>query len=326
MTGYAPARLLSSPAVTGTALLGLGTARPDTTLSAAELGAPFGRSGEWITTRTGIDAVRRLAPGEDVAVLAAEAAASALRRAHRDAAEVDVVMVASCSIDNDGAGRIAAAVAPDAAWWLLNSACSGFCYAVSSADDLIRAGMARTVLIVAAEQMSDLLDADDLATSIVFGDGAGAAVVGVSEDGVAGIGPVVWGSDGKSGGLIACNERGTLAMSGREVFRWAVESMPAIAEEACRRANVTLADIAVFVPHQANGRIIDAMVARLGLDHAIIAHDISQSGNTSSASIPLALGRLLDNEPATSGALALLLGFGAGLAYAGQVIHLPVAS
>jgi 3-oxoacyl-[acyl-carrier-protein] synthase-3 len=114
-----------------------------------------------------------------------------------------------------------------------------------------------------------------------------------------------------------------LRMAGREVFRWAVESMPAVALAACARADVGIGDIEVFVPHQANARIIDAIAAKLGLTDAVIARDISGSGNTSAASIPIALTRLLKENPTLSGRLALLLGFGAGLAYAGQVVRLP---
>jgi 3-oxoacyl-[acyl-carrier-protein] synthase-3 len=112
-------------------------------------------------------------------------------------------------------------------------------------------------------------------------------------------------------------------MSGREVFRWAVESMPAVALEACEQADVAITDIEVFVPHQANARIIDAIVARLDLTKAVVARDVTCSGNTSAASIPIALTRLLEADPGLSGRLALLLGFGAGLAYAGQVLRLP---
>jgi 3-oxoacyl-[acyl-carrier-protein] synthase-3 len=205
----------------------------------------------------------------------------------------------------------------------INAACSGFCLAISSADTFIRAGMARCVLVVAAEQMSALLDPEDLGTSIIFGDGAGAAVLGPAATDVPGVGPVVWGSDGERRELIACDEAGVLRMAGREVFRWAVECMPAVALDACRQAGVDIADIDVFVPHQANGRIIAAITSGLGLSDTIVAYDISESGNTSAASIPIALTRLLERDAALSGRLALLLGFGAGLTYAGQVVRLP---
>ncbi|MGH8859654.1 MAG: 3-oxoacyl-[acyl-carrier-protein] synthase III C-terminal domain-containing protein, partial [Jatrophihabitantaceae bacterium] len=189
----------------------------------------------------------------------------------------------------------------------------------------IRTCAARHVLVVAGEQMSRLIDPADLGTSIIFGDGAGAAVVGPASAGRTGIGPIVSGSDGSQAGLIACDSAapGFLRMAGQHVFRWAVEHMPGVAREACRRAGVALSDIDVFVPHQANLRIIDAVARTLGLDNALVADDVTVSGNTSAASIPIALTRLIERRRVRSGHLALLLGFGAGLAYAGQVVELP---
>jgi 3-oxoacyl-[acyl-carrier-protein] synthase-3 len=171
--------------------------------------------------------------------------------------------------------------------------------------------------------MSGLLDPTDLGTSIIFGDGAGAAVLGPTGNHEHGVGPVVWGSDGNGTDLIACDSDRRLRMAGREVFRWAVESMPPVALDACARAGVDISDIGVFVPHQANAWIIDAITAKLGLTDAVIARDITQSGNTSAASIPIALTRLLEQDASLSGQLALLLGFGAGLSYPGQVVRLP---
>jgi 3-oxoacyl-[acyl-carrier-protein] synthase-3 len=326
MTSILSAGLLAescdrSPA--GARLLGVGAAQPDRTISAFELGEPFGRTGDWVHARTGIDSVRRTSHDGEIEVLAGRAASAALGRAGLAAADVDLVLTASCSLDRSTTARIAAGVAPGAGWMGINAACSGFCFAVSCADDLIRAGAARHVLVLAAEQMSALIDAGDLGTSIIFGDGAGAAVLGPATADQPGVGPVVWGSDGAGGHLIACNEQGLLGMAGREVFRWAVESMPAIAVEACERAGVEMADIDAFIPHQANGRIIAAVAAKLGLSNAVVASDISGSGNTSAASIPIALTRLMEARPGLSGQLALLLGFGAGLAYAGQVVRLP---
>ncbi|MDT4936574.1 MAG: 3-oxoacyl-[acyl-carrier-protein] synthase, partial [Pseudonocardiales bacterium] len=293
------------------------------TITATDLGAPFGRTAEWIRARTGIQAVRRVACEGEIAQLATQAAAGALERADLEANDIDLVLTASCSLDQNATARIAARVAPRAGWMAINAACSGFCLAISSADNFIRTGMARRVLIVAVEQMSALLDADDLGTSIIFGDGAGAAVLGQAFDGEHGIGPVVWGSDGEGRHLISCDGEGKLRMAGREVFRWAVESMPAVALEACACAGVDITDIEVFVPHQANARIIDAVATKLGLTEVVVARDIIGSGNTSAASIPIALTRLLEEHASISGRLALLLGFGAGLSYAGQVVRLP---
>ncbi len=180
------------------------------------------------------------------------------------------------------------------------------------------------MLILAAERMSDLIDPADLGTSIIFADGAGAAVV-TATDGSTGVGPVVWGSDGGQAGLIDCGNvpGGRLSMAGRQVFRWAVETVPRLAREACARAGVRLEDVEVFVPHQANLRIVDAVAERLGLQHAVVAHSVATCGNTSAASIPIALADLDARGLRRRGQLALLAGFGAGLSWAAQVVVLP---
>ncbi len=237
------------------------------------------------------------------------------------------MITASCSTANgpNDSGSLAEGVAATAPHLHLNSACSGFCYALSTADTFIRAGDAQRVLVIAAEQMTALVEPGDLGTSIIFGDGAGAAVVTSTADGSAGIGPAVWGSDGAQSQLIDCGAivGGKLKMAGHQVFRWAVDQVPLIAREACARAGVTLRDIDVFVPHQANGRIVSAVAAKLGLEHAVVADDVSVAGNTSAASIPMALAELTRRKAVGAGQLALLVGFGAGLSYAAQVIRLP---
>ncbi|MCU1658631.1 MAG: 3-oxoacyl-ACP synthase [Pseudonocardiales bacterium] len=318
--GY-PAPTMST--LSGSQLLGLGAAQLDQRVSGAELGRRFGRTADWIRARTGIDAVRRTGHEDEMEQLAVRAARSALAQAGLAAGDVDLVLTASCSLDRSTSTRIAATAAPNAGWMAINAACSGFCFAISSTDNFIRTGMARTVLVVAAEQMSALIDPADLGTSIIFGDGAGAAVLGPAAGGEPGVGRVVWGTDGDQSELIACSPDGLLRMAGREVFRWAVECMPDIALAACSRAGVDISDIAAFVPHQANGRIIDAVATRLGLGDAVVTSDIRKSGNTSAASIPIALTRVMEQHDALSDRLALHLGFGAGLAYAGQVIRLP---
>lgn len=305
----------------GARLMGVGHAQPPRVVTAHELGEPFGRTAEWIHARTGIRSVRRLGPADDIVDLATGAGRAALADASVETP--DLVITASCSISAAASQQIAHRLAPRAARLALNAACSGFSYAVSTADSLIRNGSARHVLVVAAEHMSSIIDPDDLGTSIIFGDGAGAAVVGPASGGEVGIGPVVWGSDGANADLIACRPDGLLSMAGREVFRWAVETMPAVARAACERAGVAVEQIEVFVPHQANLRIVDAIARKLGLLHALIASDVSESGNTSAASIPLALSKLIERREARRGQLALLIGFGAGLAYAAQVVVLP---
>jgi 3-oxoacyl-[acyl-carrier-protein] synthase III len=310
-------------AVNGTRLVSIGAARPTVTHTAADLGAPFGKDAEWVEARTGIECLRRLAPDETIEDLAVTAGERALMTA--GVGVVDLVITASCSRLPEHGQSVAARLAPGAATFEINSACSGFSYALAAADAFIRTGSAHTVLVIAAEQMSRLIDPTDLGTSIIFGDGAGAAVVTASDDG-AQIGPVVFGSDGVNAELIECDPSGILRMQGRSVFRWAVDTVPALVEQACQRAGVTPADIEVFVPHQANRRITDAVIRKLDLDHAIVASDVATSGNTSAASIPLAIETLLATEPRAHGALAVLVGFGAGLTYAAQVARLPAAT
>jgi 3-oxoacyl-[acyl-carrier-protein] synthase-3 len=283
-----------------------------------------------VQARTGIGTLRRLRPNDTLAEHAVAAAAGALEKADLHARDVDLLLLATCSGNrNPGAplsSRVAAALGLRAAHLDLNAACSGFCYALAAADSAIRTGAARHVLVVGAESMSELVDAADLGTSIIFGDGAGASVISAAADDVSGIGPVVWGSDGGAADLISCaeHEDGRLEMRGREVFRWAVETVPGLAREACARAGVTIEDVDVFVPHQANLRIVQATARALELrPDAVIADDIIGSGNTSAASIPLALDRIFEQRQAKPQALALLVGFGAGLAYAAQVIRLP---
>jgi 3-oxoacyl-[acyl-carrier-protein] synthase-3 len=319
--------MLSAPIATGSRLMGFGAAQPEGVLTGAGLGAPFAKSAEWVRVRTGIESVRRIRQPQELAELAGRAAVQALDAAGVRGLDIDLVLSVSCSDDPTSGGQelLGRDIAPRAASARINAACSGFCYALGAADALIRTGAARHVLVVAAEHMSRLLDDADLDTSIIFGDGVGAAVVGPAATGRSGIGPTVSGSDGAQHELISCDlEPPTfLRMAGRQVFRWAIEETPALAREACRRAGVALSDIDVFVPHQANLRIIHALTTALGLDHAVVATDVSVSGNTSGASIPIALTRLVEQRLVASGQLALLLGFGAGLSYAAQVVELP---
>jgi 3-oxoacyl-[acyl-carrier-protein] synthase-3 len=266
--------------------------------------------------------VTRISDGPTIRDLAVDAGRRALCNAD---VPVDFIMTASCSAraGSSQGEEIAQRLLPGIPTIELNIACGGFCYALASADAMIRTGQAHNVLIVAVEQMSSLIDPADLGTSIIFGDGAGAAVVGASPG--QGIGPVVWGSDGAQSELIACEptENGMLQMQGQSVFRWAVETLPGLALEACRRAGVGIHDIDVFVPHQANLRIIESVAQKLGIEDVVTATDITDTGNTSAASIPLALARLVEEGRTKAGQLALLAGFGAGLAYAAQVIELP---
>jgi len=308
-------------------LLAFGSARPDDIVSGHALGAPFGKPMEWVERRTGIRQVRRARRSEHLVELAELAGRRALATVGGNGRSVDLVIVATCSAQQAGM-EAARRLAPTAPAFTLNGACSGFCYALQAADGFVRTGSAGHVLILAVEHMSALIDGQDLGTSIIFGDGAGAAVVGPTEVDSrmhVAIGPTVSGSDGGREHLIAqdADDPNFLRMAGQDVFRWAIDEIPAIAREACRRADVTLADVEVFVPHQANLRIIDSLARSLELEHAVIADDIVLAGNTSAASIPMAVDALLRSGRARSGQLALFVGFGAGLAYAAQVVTLP---
>jgi 3-oxoacyl-[acyl-carrier-protein] synthase III len=220
----------------------------------------------------------------------------------------------------------------------ISAACAGFCYGIALASDMVRGGSVGHALVIGVERLSDLTDVHDRGTAFIFADGAGAAVVGPSE--TAGIGPVVWGSDGEQFDLIRQKEDwrdvvGTpdqpgsgvmphLMMQGNPVFRWASFAMAKVGQQALDRAGVSIDDLDVFVPHQANMRIIDAMARSMKLPERVrIARDIAEQGNTSAASIPLALERLVAEGEARSGDTALLVAFGAGLAYAAQVVTVP---
>jgi len=179
--------------------------------------------------------------------------------------------------------------------------------------------------VIGAEKLSDFTDWTDRATCILFGDAAGAAIVtGVEPGEQPGIGPVLWGSAPERGDVVRIEGwQPYITQEGQAVFRWAVTALAPLAIEACRRAGVDLSDIAAFVAHQANARIIEGIAKRLNLPNAIIAMDIVESGNTSAASVPLALSKLIERHEVPSGAPVLLFGFGGGLTYAGQVVRCP---
>ncbi len=318
---------LAAPPRAQARVVGLGSARATRTVSATELTERFGKNAAWLLVRTGITQIQRLGPDDTLPDLATAAARGALADAGIDAAGIDLVLVATCSSDatlGPLSRIVATRIAPQAMSFDVNAACAGFCYALSAASALIGTGAARRVLVVGAEQMSTLIDPADLGTSILFGDGAGAAVVAVADDDRAGIGAPAWSSDGAQAGLLEIPEGDTaLRMAGSDVFRWAVEEVHKVASIALARAGVSADDIDVFVPHQANLRIVEAIAKRLNLTRAETAIDVVDAGNTSAASIPLALTRLRERGNSVRGQLALLIGFGAGLSIAAQVIRLP---
>jgi 3-oxoacyl-[acyl-carrier-protein] synthase-3 len=314
----------------GTRVLAFGGYQPARVLTNDELAATVDTTDEWIRSRVGIASRRIAGPDESLADMATAAGGKALAASGLPASDIDLVIVATCTAET-AIPNIAATVAtrlgiaaPGA--YDLNAACAGFCYALATASDAVRAGTSRYVLVIGAEKLSQWVDWTDRSTCIIFADGAGAAVVGpVSDpqDGP-GIGPVVWGSDGAMADKIAIKDRNSfLTQEGQAVFRWATTALHPVARKACELAGVDPTELAAFVPHQANLRIVEAIARKLGAPQARVANDIVHAGNTSSASIPLALSRMIERGEIGSGEAVLLLGFGAGVSYAAQVITVP---
>ena len=311
----------------GSQILGLGHYRPANVITNDDLVARgVDTNDEWIKSRVGIAERRWADPDETVVDMAEAAASKAIAASGISTAEIDLVLVATCTMPSPvpaAAPNLANRLGIDAPGAFdVNSGCSGFVYALNVASSAVLAGQARNVLVVASERFSGWLDMADRSTCIILGDGAGAAVVGPSEH--VGLGPVVWGSDGAQTEAVVIDERTrTFRQEGQAVYRWATGTMAPIALEACRRAGVEPTELAAFVPHQANLRIIDSIAKRLGVPDAVVARDIVTSGNTSAATIPLALSRMVERGEIASGAPVLLLGFGSGLAYAAQVVLAP---
>ena len=240
------------------------------------------------------------------------------------------MIVATCTLESPvphAATQIAGALGIHAPGSFdINAACAGFCYGVAAADQAIRAGTSSTVLVVGSERLTAWTDPKDRATAIIFADGAGAVVVTGSDESE--IGPVVWGSDETHIDAIRIDGRnGTFFQEGQTVFRWATTKIGSVAIRAAEAAGVDLADVDVLVTHQANLRIIDAIAKKVIAAGARpdlkVARDIVTSGNTSSASIPLALDRMRAAGEVSSGDVVLSVAFGAGLTYAGQVFLCP---
>jgi 3-oxoacyl-[acyl-carrier-protein] synthase III len=319
--------LTPSAGPTATRILGVGHYRPANVVTNHDLIARgVDTDDEWIKSRVGIIERRFADPGETVVDMAEVAASKALAASGVANSDVDLVLVASCTMPTPvpaASPQLATRLGIDAPGAFdVNSGCSGFVYALNAASAAVQAGQARNALVVAAERFSGWLDFNDRTTCIILGDGAGAAVVGPSD--VVGLGPVVWGSDGAQFDAVAIDERShTFRQEGQAVYRWATSTMASVAVDACDRAGVAMAELAAFIPHQANMRIIDAIAKRLDAPNAIVARDIATSGNTSAATIPLAMSRMVERGEIPSGAPVLLLGFGSGLAYAGQVVLSP---
>ncbi|MFI9719887.1 beta-ketoacyl-ACP synthase III [Streptomyces sp. NPDC052396] len=312
----------------GSRITALGHYQPSRVLTNDDLAGMVDTSDDWIRRRTGI-VTRRIADTESVTDLAAAAADKALAAAGLSPADIGLITVATCSaIDRcpSTAAQVAARLGlPSPVAFDLNNGCAGFCTALATADHAIRAGAARHALVIGAEKMSDVTDWTDRGTCVLLGDGAGAAVLSATERDDA-IGPVVWGADPTRANAVrlAGDWHPHFAQEGQTVFRWVTTELPALAEEACRRAGLTPDGLAGVVTHQANLRIIEAVVRQLGLPAGtVVARDVTDSGNTSAASVPLALSKLVERGELPSGGRVLLLAFGGGLSWAGQVVACP---
>jgi 3-oxoacyl-[acyl-carrier-protein] synthase-3 len=310
----------------GAKILSFGDYQPARVVTNEELARTINTNDEWIRSRVGIAERRIAGPDEGVVEMAVAAGGKALAGSGLSADDIDLVIVATCSAETL-VPNVSATVAhrltiqaPGA--YDVNAACAGFCYALSNASDAVRSGSARNVLVIGSEKMSQWVDQTDRANCIIFADGAGAAVVTGSDS--SSIGPVVWGSSGADADKIAVKDRNSfLQQDGQGVFRWATTELHPVALAACERAGVKPSELAAFVPHQANLRIVQSIARKLGADNAIVADDIVNSGNTSAASIPLALSHMIERGDVPSGEPALIIGFGAGLTYAAQVIQIP---
>ncbi|GII54883.1 3-oxoacyl-[acyl-carrier-protein] synthase 3 protein 4 [Planotetraspora thailandica] len=310
----------------GARVLAFGGYQPADVVTNDDLARRIDTNDEWIQSRVGIKERRIAGPQESEIDLAVQAGGKALAASGLSSSDIDLVIVATCTLEAqipNASARVANRLGIEAPGAFdVNAACAGFCYALAAASDAVRAGTATNVLVVGTEKLSQWVDWDDRTTAVIFADGAGAAVVGPSD--TPRIGPVAWGSAGDKAEAIAVKDRGSfLQQEGQTVFRWATTALHPVAKLACERAGVDPAELAAFVPHQANLRIVEAIARKLGADNAVVARDIVLAGNTSAASIPLALSRMIERGEVPSGGLALLLGFGAGLTYASQVIELP---
>jgi 3-oxoacyl-[acyl-carrier-protein] synthase III len=327
-------RLRQLAPTAGARILGLGSKQPEQIVTNADIAARgVQTTDEWIRTRVGIVERRLARNDESVVDMAVDAGAKALADAGLGPADIDAVLVATCTMPShipNAAAQTADRIGiPGAPAFDINAACAGFCYGLSIGSDMIRAGSARHVLVIGAEKLSDWVDPMERSTCIIFADGAGAAVLGPVEPGERpGIGPVAAGSAGELVDTIVVADRNSfIRQEGQEVYRWAITEIVPVALRALALAGLTPADVDVLVSHQANLRIVESIAKRLcatgAREDMVVADDIVRSGNTSSASIPLALDHMRAEGRVRSGDLALLVGFGAGLSYASQAVILP---
>ncbi|WP_328751699.1 ketoacyl-ACP synthase III [Streptomyces sp. NBC_00285] len=310
----------------GSRIVAVGHYQPAKVLTNEDVAGLVDTSDEWIRSRVGIRTRHIAGPDEPVDELAAHAAAKALAAAGLAPADIDLVLVAtSTAVDRSPnmAARVAARLGiPSPAAMDVNVVCAGFTHALATADHTVRAGAAARALVIGADKMSAVTDWSDRTTCVLVGDGAGAAVVEAAD--VPGIAPVLWGSVPEMGHAVRIEgEPARFAQEGQSVYRWATTKLPPLARQACERAGLTPADLAAVVLHQANLRIIEPLAQKIGAVNAVVARDVTESGNTSAASIPLAFSKLVERGEISTGDPVLLFGFGGNLSYAGQVVRCP---
>jgi 3-oxoacyl-[acyl-carrier-protein] synthase III len=330
-------KLNQSTAIPYSRIYGLGAARGDLTVTNDEIAGPIDSSDEWIRQRTGIITRKRASKDRSLMDMAVEASKEAISKAGIEPSEIGAVIFST--ITHPYQTPSAAAMLADlvganpAPAFDVSAACAGYCYGIAQADALVRSGVAKYVLVVGGEKLSDFVDPTDRSISFLLGDGAGAAIVGPSD--FAGISQSVWGSDGSKWHAVGMTDSlidfrdgkvpwPTLIQEGQTVFRWAVWEMVKVAKQTLEVAGVKADELNAIVMHQANERIIDEMAKQLEVPpNVVIAKDIKTTGNTSAASIPLAMHALLESGELKSGDLALQIGFGAGLAFGAQVVVVP---
>jgi 3-oxoacyl-[acyl-carrier-protein] synthase-3 len=326
----------------GAAVAGWGTAIPDQRVTNADLEARLDTNDAWIVERTGIRERRVAGPEDSTATLASAAGAAAIKDAGLTPGDIDLLIVATVTPEQPlpaTAAFVQDALGLSCGAFDLGAACAGFAYALVVGSSLISSGGVGTVLVIGAETLTRIVDPEDRSTAVLFGDGAGAAVLrGVESTGMAPPGVLAWdlGCDGSLARLLEVPAGGSrlptseatvaagqhwLRMEGREVFRRAVRAVVDSALTSLGRAGVTAADVDLFVPHQANARIVDAALTRLGIPPERTVMNIARYGNTSAASIPIALAEAVEDGRLREGHLVLLSGFGAGMTWASVVLR-----
>jgi 3-oxoacyl-[acyl-carrier-protein] synthase-3 len=331
------AKLNQAETIAFSKIYSLGASRGDITVTNDDIAGPINSSDEWIRQRTGIVTRMRASQDRSLMDMAVEASNEAIQKAGIKPSEIEAVIFSTIThpYQTPSAASLLAELvgANPAPAFDISAACAGYCYGIAQADSLVRSGTAKYVLVVGGEKLSDFVDPTDRSISFLLGDGAGAAIVGPSDS--PGISKSVWGSDGSkweavgmTGSLLDFRDGTgswpTLVQEGQSVFRWAVWEMVKVAKQALEVAGVKPEELAALVTHQANERIIDEMAKQLALpESVVVAKDIVTTGNTSAASIPLAMHALMAEGRIKSGDLALQIGFGAGLAYGAQVVVVP---